>query len=729
MWLRLIMLQLQSNFRHQISRLGHSFRHIVIMPVALPSEMAPSVATIALPSRRTNDLQAIPHVHADLPGANFHLSHLRTFCAASPSSFPPGPPGTRGDDISEKDWSEVEARLGEMAASKIRPSVSGVRRNEFELMPIFMQRAGLTQERLAALKFIHVAGTKGKGSTCAMVESILRSCGYRTALYTSPHLVDPRERIQVDGKMLPRSAFAASFQRVFGALKAAADNDEKDGPGMPSFFYFLTIMAMDALLARPRHLAPEVVVLEVGIGGRLDATNAVATRGSVAAAAITSLGFDHMELLGDTLPKIAREKAGIMKPDTPVLVAPQEPEAMDVLQEVAVRVGAHLVQPPPLELYRRESPSTTGDAAAARLRFQHPDTSTSRTTVTDDDSEVVVGIGGEHMKVNAALAVALAAEWELQYGAVSTAAAAAAAVEPAVAAARAAAVRSLTLPQEYAMGLRTVRWPGRSQVLHDDEAAAQGGRLTFYLDGAHTPESMAVCGAWFAREVKAAEKAAGSSGDGAADGAAQSSSSCRRRRRHAIVLLFNCMKERDPAVLLPALAATLSTARQTDCQLGAEPPLAAAIFTPMLSGSGVLLPSYDGKQLERPQPAAAVPVTDLTWQLRMRSVWDSLPQPQAPSDTNPVLAATAAAAGAPVAPGLRAGPTSGSGTGGVCEGGYGGMRLHGLPYSSVGESLPAVLGAVRAAAAADPWVHVHVLVTGSLYLVGDMLRLLNKPPL
>ncbi|GIL67476.1 hypothetical protein Vafri_20872 [Volvox africanus] len=511
MWLRLIMLQLQSNFRPQFPRLVRSFRNIVFMPAALPSEMAPSVATIALPNRRTTDLQVIPHVHADLPGTNFHLSNLRTFCSDSLSSLPPGPAGSRSDDISEKDWSEVEARLGEMAASKNRPSASGIRRNEFELMPIFMQRAGLTPERLAALKFIHVAGTKGKGSTCAMVESILRCCGYRTALYTSPHLVDPRERIRVDGKMLPRAEFTASFRRVFGALRAAADNDGKDGPGLPSFFYFLTIMAMDALLSRPRHLAPEVVVLEVGIGGRLDATNAVATRGSVVAAAITSLGFDHMELLGDTLPKIAREKAGIMKPDTPVLVAPQEPEAMDALQEVSAHVGAHLMQPPSLELYRLESSSTTEAAATAGLRFQRSDTSTTRTTVTDNGTEVVVGIGGEHMRVNAALAVALAAEWELQYGNVVAAkSAAAAAVKPEVAAARAATVRLLTLPQEYATGLRTVRWPGRSQVLHDDEAAAQGGCLTFYLDGAHTPESMAVCGAWFAEEVKAAEEGASS---------------------------------------------------------------------------------------------------------------------------------------------------------------------------------------------------------------------------
>ncbi|GIL80286.1 hypothetical protein Vretifemale_9437 [Volvox reticuliferus] len=440
-----------------------------------------------------------------------------------------------------------------------------------------------------------------------------------------------------------------------------------------------------------------------------------------------------MELLGDTLQKIAREKAGIMKPGTPVLVAPQEPEAMDALKEVAARVGAHLVQPPRLELYHLGSSATTAGIVTTRLRLQQQGTSTNGTTAKDSDPEVVVGIGGEHMRVNAALAVALAAEWEAQYGAT---AATPSAVEPAVAAARAATVRSLALTPEYATGLRTVRWPGRSQVLHDDVAATQGGRLTFYLDGAHTPESMAVCAAWFTGEVQAAEKAAGGGGEGNADGDAQHSHRRRRRRRHAAVLLFNCMKERDPAVLLPALAGALSAARQTDSQLGFEPPLAAAVFTPMLSGNGVLLPSYDGKQLQQPQSATVVPSTDLTWQFRMRNVWDSLPHPQPRSNTTAVVAAAVAEAPVaatvakpPVARGLRAGVTVGSGTGGWSVSGCDSVRLYGLPYSSVGESLPAVLEALRAAAVADPWVHVHVLVTGSLYLVGDMLRLLNKPPL
>ncbi|PNW83681.1 hypothetical protein CHLRE_05g239067v5 [Chlamydomonas reinhardtii] len=354
--------------------------------------------------------------------------------------------------ISDAEWAEVVELLGAMAATKGRPNAPGGWRDAYEYMPVHLQRVGLTPERLASLNFIHVAGTKGKGSTCAMVESLLRAAGYRTGLYTSPHLVDVRERLRLDGRMLPRAEFAASFWRVYGALSTAAARDAQAAAtaaaagggggspasgqvaavGMPSFFSFMTIMAMDAFLARPPELRPQVVVLEVGIGGRLDATNAVVgPRGcSLAAAAVTSLGFDHMELLGDTLPKIAREKAGVMKPGRPVLAVPQPEEAMAALQEVADRVGASLSVPPPLERYSLAA----GAGSSSSSSSSAPD---------------LVGLGGEHMRLNASLAVALAAEWERQYGAAATAAAAAAAsgagAGAVAAAAAAAAGRALVL--------------------------------------------------------------------------------------------------------------------------------------------------------------------------------------------------------------------------------------------------------------------------------------------
>ncbi|EFJ45776.1 hypothetical protein VOLCADRAFT_93841 [Volvox carteri f. nagariensis] len=591
------------------------------------------------------------------------------------------------DDISDAEWSEVEARLGEMAASKSRPSVSGVRRNEFELMPIFMQRAGLTPQRLAALNFLHVAGTKGKGSTCAMAESVLRTCGYRTALYTSPHLVDVRERLRVDGQMLPRAEFAAAFHRVYGALRSAADRDEAGGPGMPSFFYFVTIMGGGG-----------------GEGGRGGG-------------------------------KIAREKAGIMKYGRPVLVSPQEPEAMEALREVASRVGAQLLQPTPLESYSLlpGTGSTGLDAASSS-----PPSPSPQSTFAVRHKSATQPPG----KRDSTRGKPQRARWEAQYGAAAAAAAGEevqavtsatasrrrVALVPggpdaAAAALRAAAVQSLTLPYEYAAGLRNVRWPGRSQVVEDEVAASRGGgRLTVYLDGAHTPESMGVCAAWFGGELAKAG----------------SSANPPYTTRHAAVLLFNCMRERDPAVLLPALSAALA---------GAETVRAfdAALFTPMLSGGGVLLPAGDtgGKTKSHPlQPSspspsvqssvqssvpatatgtavaspATAPVNDLTLQTRMRDIWESIDA--AVRQPPPPEAAVAEPHGL----------QQGVGTLGLYSRGNG-KCLNGLPYASVAESLPAALEALRGAAAADPRVHVHVLVTGSLYLVGDVLRLLNRAPM
>ncbi|GFR51590.1 hypothetical protein Agub_g14011, partial [Astrephomene gubernaculifera] len=243
--------------------------------------------------------------------------------------------------------------------------------------------------------------------------------------------------------MLPRSEFAASFWRVYGALQAATNDQppfacppsstssSSAGPasmsssssasspptgssalsssaaaggrvvvGMPSFFTFMTLLALDAFLARPPELRPHVVVLEVGIGGRLDATNGVVTHGSLAAAGITSLGMDHVELLGDTLPKIAREKAGIMKAGRPVLVSPQQPDAMQALQEVSARVGAPLAVPPPLQHYRLSLSScrcAAVDVAHAGGRGNNGSGGGGGGDAThaEGDSMLVLGLGGE----------------------------------------------------------------------------------------------------------------------------------------------------------------------------------------------------------------------------------------------------------------------------------------------------------------------------------------------
>lgn len=164
-------------------------------------------------------------------------------------------------------------------------------------------------------RFIHVAGTNGKGSTCAMIEAGLRTAGIRTGLYTSPHLSSPIERIQIAGRPIPEERFAQAFEVVHAEAKHMAVH--------PTYFETVTAMAF-VVFAEDA----QMVVLETGLGGRLDATNVVLPELSV----ITPIDFDHETFLGYTLPEIAAEKAGIFKPGVPGVTADQHPEAMEVLE-------------------------------------------------------------------------------------------------------------------------------------------------------------------------------------------------------------------------------------------------------------------------------------------------------------------------------------------------------------------------------------------------------------
>lgn len=253
------------------------------------------------------------------------------------------------------------------------------------------------------LRFLHVAGTNGKGSVCAMLDSALRKAGHRCGLYTSPHLRDFRERIRVDGEMIPPEAVAEGLTRlreVCEQRRIAA-----------TFFEIGTVLALD-FFARS---GCEAVVLETGMGGRLDATNAVFPLVSV----LTPIGMDHAEWLGDTLEKIALEKAGIIKPGVPVVCSPQPPEAERVFRKVAAERGSSiaLVETP-----------WVGEVALA----------------------------GAHQKWNAALALAAIERSGLRCG-----------------------------TEEFAEGMKSVRWPARFQ--------RTGGN--FVVDGAHNPHAIEVLAA------------------------------------------------------------------------------------------------------------------------------------------------------------------------------------------------------------------------------------------
>jgi dihydrofolate synthase/folylpolyglutamate synthase len=207
---------------------------------------------------------------------------------------------------------------------------------------------------LSRVRIIHVAGTNGKGSVCAMIDSILRTQQYRTGLFTSPHLVTFRERIRVDGKMISEEAVANSLTTIRGLVR--------NWDPHPTFFEIATALAL-------KHFSNakiDIAILETGLGGRLDATNAVQSNVSV----ITSIQFDHQQWLGQSLREIATEKAGIIKPKIPVVSAPQAPDAEKVIRDRATE-------------------------CEAPLQF-----------VNDSHQKTPVSLSGEYQKQNAALAIA-----------------------------------------------------------------------------------------------------------------------------------------------------------------------------------------------------------------------------------------------------------------------------------------------------------------------------------
>ncbi len=177
-----------------------------------------------------------------------------------------------------------------------------------------------------APKFLHVAGTNGKGSVCAMLDSCCRAASLKTGLFTSPHLVTFRERLRLDGEMISEDEVAAGLTEI-RALVEKWDH-------APTFFEIATALA----LAWFQQRGAEVVVLETGLGGRLDATNVVTPAVSV----LTRIDLDHQQWLGDSLPAIALEKAGIIKPDVPVVTGPQEDEVRVVIVQIAMWRGAAL---------------------------------------------------------------------------------------------------------------------------------------------------------------------------------------------------------------------------------------------------------------------------------------------------------------------------------------------------------------------------------------------------
>ncbi len=297
---------------------------------------------------------------------------------------------------------------------------------KFELRQVaaLLAELGDPQRAFAA---VHVAGTNGKGSVAALLAAALQAAGYRTGLYTSPHLQRPTERIRIAGEEIAPAEFAAAMT----AAAAATERLLAQGtlPHPPSFFETLTAAGFWAL----RAAAVELAVVEVGMGGRLDATNVL----QPVAAAITPVGLDHEKYLGATLAAIAGEKAGILKPGLAAVSSPQTPEAAAVLAARAQAAGARLL--PPAEMLGAPVMDAEG-----RFEFQ--------ARYRGEEVRLRLGLRGRHQVENALTALRVL---------------------------EVLSDRGWPVAAEAAAGFADVAWPGRLEKLaaHPD----------VYVDGAHNP--------------------------------------------------------------------------------------------------------------------------------------------------------------------------------------------------------------------------------------------------
>ncbi|GAB0198426.1 folylpolyglutamate synthase, mitochondrial [Grus japonensis] len=359
-------------------------------------------------------------------------------------------------------------------------------RAQLEAMHSFLERSGLKVEDLDRLNIIHVTGTKGKGSACAFTECILRSYGLKTGFYSSPHLVQVRERIRINGQPISKELFSKYFWLVYNRLEETKDPARTS---MPAYFRFLTIMAFHVFLQEKVDLA----VVEVGIGGAYDCTNII--RAPVVCG-VSSLGIDHTSILGDTMEKIAWQKGGIFKPGVPAFTVVQPERPLEVLRDRAQERECPLYLCPELDAFE-------GGHRVLEL-----------------------GLAGAHQRSNAALALQLARTWLQRRGCRGLGELKD--MSPGTELVGRSVPLAPTFRPTDAMiqGLRDTEWLGRTQVLPH-------GPVTWYLDGAHTTSSVQACVRWFRQAALNQDKPH--------DGS------------EVRVLLFNATGDRDTAALLKLL--------------------------------------------------------------------------------------------------------------------------------------------------------------------------------
>ena len=301
---------------------------------------------------------------------------------------------------------------------------------------LLLKRLGNPHDKL---QVIHIAGSKGKGSTAALIASVLTYAGYKTGLFTSPHLITPRERCRIDGALISEEEVAFYIAKLKPAIETVSASEF----GRVSFFEIYTALAFSYFADK----ATDFAVIEVGLGGRLDATNVVKPVATV----ITPIGLEHTAILGETYAEIAAEKAEIIKEGCPLALAPQHPEARAVFEKVANERNAPIVETKIHDTTSQLVQNADGLPVAQRFDME---------TGSDSYSQLTMPLLGHHQFVNATTAIA-ALECLKQEG--------------------------YTIPKTSVYdGFKNVQWHGRIQRIRSSPLVV--------LDGAHSPVSMeALC--------------------------------------------------------------------------------------------------------------------------------------------------------------------------------------------------------------------------------------------
>ncbi|MCG9129503.1 bifunctional folylpolyglutamate synthase/dihydrofolate synthase [Candidatus Poribacteria bacterium] len=291
------------------------------------------------------------------------------------------------------------------------------------------------------LKVVHVAGSKGKGSTAAIITSVLIQAGYKTGLFTSPHLITPRERCRIDNDLISEVDFAHYLNKIKPAIETTSESQF----GRVSFFEIYTALAFTYFADKQTDFA----VIEVGLGGRLDATNVVKPVISV----ITPIGLEHTEILGETYTKIAAEKAEIIKEGCPVAIAPQHPDALKIFEKVANQRNAPIINVKNIQLEEsnniKKNTKLNSDGIPIAQQFDIE-------TNSESYPDLILSLLGYHQYVNATTTIAAIEGLELQ---------------------------GYKIKKECVYeGFRKVQWDGRLQLIKSSPLVI--------LDGAHSPISM-----------------------------------------------------------------------------------------------------------------------------------------------------------------------------------------------------------------------------------------------